>query len=269
MTKIATPKQEYAKSLVLTSPPEHGARVSDARYLLAGNNVFKQDFGAGAKATTMNATISGAVRRCKDLLGYPTRATDQAFGQVLYEYLTGTKKLPLAYQVRRKLRMAQLAKSNTAKFKGCTQALLDAKAGIHESPAGSNLQKYGAWYGFNGVAWCCIAITYWLVAIGGSKWWTRGSFASYVGAVVAAAVAGDRHLSITENPEFGDLVIYEHDEHIEFWVKWVDRAAGTFESVGGNTSSSDGSYNNGGEVGHNTRNVSTPRKVTNFIRVGQ
>ena len=29
-----------------------------------------------------------------------------------------------------------------------------AELGVQEYPAGSNKQKYGVWYGMNGVQWC-------------------------------------------------------------------------------------------------------------------
>lgn len=32
--------------------------------------------------------------------------------------------------------------------------------GVKESPAGSNNQKYGAWYGLNGVPWCAIFVSW-------------------------------------------------------------------------------------------------------------
>ena len=41
--------------------------------------------------------------------------------------------------------------------------------GTHESPAGSNRQKYGVWANLNGVAWCGIFVT-WVFAHAGYDW---------------------------------------------------------------------------------------------------
>lgn len=258
---------EFTKELILASPPEKSDRVGDAQYLLAGNNAFKENFHPGPLDKQMGLQTKGAVVRCKYLLGYPNSIVNGAFGQNLYDFLLGRNKLPFTYKLRRKVREAAAHQVTSAKQKAVAQARADAKAGIHEYPHGSNMQKYGAWYGFNGVAWCCVAITYWLVT-NGNKHWAKGSFASYVGSVVQAARNGERHLALTSNPELGDAVIYEYDKHIEFFIEWVDRTAGKFLAVGGNTSSSDGSYNSGGEVAENTRYIHGHFPVTNFVKIG-
>lgn len=44
------------------------------------------------------------------------------------------------------------------------QAVIDAARedlGYTENPAGSNMTKYGEWYGMNGVPWCVEALCYW------------------------------------------------------------------------------------------------------------
>lgn len=254
---------EFAKPLVLASPPEKGTRPKDARYLLAGNNAFDTDFNPGPSPAAMNPQILAATKRALWLLGYPT-PIGHAFTQDLYDHLSGKTALPKAYKTRRTTRLAHQA---SVKQKGLAAALRDAKARVHESPAGSNHNPYGEWYEMDGVPWCCIAITYWLVVDGGSKDWQRGSFASYVGSVVDAARAGERHLSITTAPEPGDLATYAGDEHIEFFNGW-ETSGHSFHSVGGNTSSSDGSPSNGGIVAENLRYVTGGFPVTAFVRVG-
>lgn len=53
------------------------------------------------------------------------------------------------------------------------EKMMAAEVGVHESPAGSNRQKYGAYFHDNGVAWCAIHICWlfvmmgWLALIGG------------------------------------------------------------------------------------------------------
>lgn len=259
---------EFTKPLVLTSPPETGKRVKDAQTLLHGANAFKENFHPGTIDGVMGPQTAGAIHRAKWFLGYPRRHVNNSMGEVLYNYLKGNKKLPALYAWRRKVRLAAAKKVTASKVKAMEAALVDAANKVQEYPADSNMQKYGAWYGFNGVAWCCIAITYWL-ARAGNKNWQAGSFASYVGAVVDAARSGAHHLAITSAPEKGDLAVYANGEHIEFFIEWINQAEGVFKAVGGNTSSHDGSFNNGGEVAINTRYVHASNfPVTNFIRVG-
>lgn len=45
-------------------------------------------------------------------------------------------------------------------------AMARAQLGVHEDPPRSNRTKYGEWYGFNGVAWCAISLT-WVFAHAG------------------------------------------------------------------------------------------------------
>jgi hypothetical protein len=118
----------------------------------------------------------------------------------------------------------------------------------------------------NGVPWCCIYVTYRLVKAGFDGF-ERGKFASYCGAVVDAARKRERHLALTKEPERGDLVIYNKDEHIEFFVEWVTKNE-SFKAVGGNTSAHDGSKSNGGQVALNTRPVRGNFPATYFVRVG-
>ena len=261
---------EFDIPLMLSTPQEHGQRVKDAQYLLAGNNAFKESFHPGPVDGVMGIQVAGAIWRAKWYLGYPKSEVDKAMGQTLYEYLTGKQKLNAAMLTVRKSRLAAAAKVNTGKAKACEQARTDARAGVHESPAGSNKTKYGVWYGYNGVRWCCIAITYWLVVIGKNVNWKAGSFTASAWEVIDAARHGGHHLALLTDitkAEKGDLVIYENGQHIEFFIEWINKGV-SFRAVGGNTSSSGGSYNNGGEVGENVRYVRGSFPATQFVRVG-
>jgi len=54
-------------------------------------------------------------------------------------------------------------------------------------------------------------------------------------------------LSVTSNPEPGDIVVYTHGQgHIGLFDKWINRVRGEFQTVEGNTSF--GSDSNGGQV---------------------
>ena len=255
---------QYTKPLTLVSPLEKSRRAKDAQYLLAGNNAFKQNFHPGEIDGEFGSMSAAATRRAKLMLGYPMSAVDSAFGQTLYELLLGKRKLTEANLALRAQRLKAEKAQGSAKRKALNAALADAKKGVHER--GNNLTPFGKWYGLDGHPWCAMYVTYRLFHAGFDGF-EQGRFASYCGDVVTAARHGQRHLALTTDPEPGDIVIYNGDEHIEFFVKWLKRGE-TFKAVGGNTSSKDGSPSNGGEVAVNTRSRSGSFRATCFIRVG-
>lgn len=263
---------EFTKPLSLVSPKVEGQKVKDAHWLLSGHNYFKQDFHAGPDDGVYGPQMAGATKRAKDLLGYPTRALDGNFGQLLYQFLLPAtdpqhKPLPKLYKARRMVRMNSIKKSSSVKVQAAKAALLDAKGNVHEDPPGSNNSFFGRWYGLNFNPWCAMYVTYRLF-VAGFKYAQRGVFASYVGSWVEEARRGHRHLALTQHPQFGDLVAYDHDRHIEFFVQWLNPMRGEFQAVGGNTSAHDGSPSNGGEVAINTRYTHGAFPATAFIRVG-
>jgi hypothetical protein len=255
---------EFTNPLHLVSPLEKSDRAKDAQYLLAGNNAFKENYHPGTMDGEFGEMGAAATKRAKLMLGYPMSAVDGAFGQTLYELLTGKKKLDSANQALRDQRIKAQKALGGAKKQALAAALEDAKNGVHET--GTNRTPFGKWYGMDGVAWCAIYVTYRLVHAGFDGF-EQGKFASYCGHVVDAAKNGQRHLALTTEPEPGDIVIYNGDEHIEFFVKWVDKGT-TFKAVGGNTSAHDGSPSNGGEVAVNTRSRTGSFRATSLIRVG-
>ena len=254
----------FASPLRLASPTERSAPGKEAQLVLAGGNVFKQDFHVGTVDGEWGPLSSAATEQAKYYLGYLPKAVDGSFGQQVYDYLTGAEKLPPTFASRRAKRLKELASGGGAKSKAVDAALADAKKGVAETPV--NLTPYGEWYGMNGVPWCCIYVTYRLVKAGFDGF-ERGKFASYCGAVVDAARKRERHLALTKHPERGDLVIYNKDEHIEFFVEWVTKNE-SFKAVGGNTSAHDGSKSNGGQVALNTRPVRGNFPASYFVRVG-
>lgn len=263
---------EFTKPLGLVSPKVEGQKVKDAHWLLSGHNVFGQNFHPGPDDGVFGPQMAGATKRAKDLLGYPMRSVDGHFGQQLYQYLLPAsdskhKKLPVAFRARRTARMAQLRRTSSIKLRALRAALVDAKNAVHESPPGSNNSFFGRWYGLNYNPWCAMYVTYRLV-MAGFKYAKRGEFAAYVGAWVEEARNGHRHLALTHDPEPGDLVAYKVDQHIEFFVKWLNPMRGEFEATGGNTSAHDGSPSNGGECAENVRYVHGSFPATAFIRVG-
>jgi hypothetical protein len=140
--------------------------------------------------------------------------------------------------------------------------------GVKESPAGSNLQKYGEWYGMNGVPWCAI-FTGWAYELAGpSPSFVKGSRYSYVPYVVDDARNGRNGLKTTDDPIPGDLVCYDWQcdtiyDHIGLFERWT--GSGVFNAIEGNTSTTDNS--NGGQVMRRSRYVAGQPTV--FVRVSE
>ncbi|MDP9224624.1 MAG: hypothetical protein M3P18_12370, partial [Actinomycetota bacterium] len=256
---------EFTRPIRLSSPTERSDRVKHAQLVLSGSNAFKQDFHPGTVDGEWGPLSAAAVEQAKYFLGYLQKGVDDSFGQQVYDYLSGGEELPPTFAARRAKRLKELEAGGGAKAKAVEQALADAAKNVSETPV--NLTPFGEWYGMNGVAWCCIYVSYRL-SKAGFDGFERGKFASYCGNVVDAARRRERHLALTKSPERGDLVIYNKDEHIEFFVEWVTKNE-SFRAVGGNTSAHDGSKSNGGQVAVNQRLVRDPRfPATYFIRVG-
>jgi len=138
--------------------------------------------------------------------------------------------------------------------------------GITESPPGTNLQKYGSWYGFNGVPWCAIFVT-WADQTSAvpSSVFKRGSRWSYVPDVVSLARRGIGGLFQTSTPEPGDLVAYDfgRDGQFDHMGVFEDGDALQWTAIEGNTSL--GSNSNGGQVMRRERDLLQANVI--FIKV--
>jgi hypothetical protein len=150
-------------------------------------------------------------------------------------------------------------------------SLAKGQLGIAESPAGSNLQKYGAWYGMNGVPWCAIFTSWaYVQAAEGRETpsFAQGSRYSYVPYIVGDARAGLHELRTVDDPLPGDLVCYDFGgdgvyDHVGLFDHWT--GSNSFEAVEGNTSPQNDV--NGGEVMRRSR--SRTAQVTTFVRAGE
>jgi cell wall-associated NlpC family hydrolase len=139
----------------------------------------------------------------------------------------------------------RLSKSNGQKV----VEVAELEIGVKESPAGSNLNKYGEWFGFNGVPWCAIFVS-WVYHFAGFPFrkmgYTKG-FAS----VILALDYFRKNNQVTSEPKPGDLVFFDWQkdgkfDHIGIFVKWIDQGRDVFETIEGNTSA--GNDSNGGQV---------------------
>lgn len=251
---------EFDDALILTSPPIKGKRVKDAQYLLSGKNAFA---GSSNPIHPYKGKIDGvagpatltAARESKYWLGYPESELYASFGQTLYECLHGLRKLSADYQSRRAERIA-LA-NLTIGHKALNVAL--TQIGVKENPFGSNRQPYGLWYGFNGVPWCAIFVSWCMNEVHHSEW----RYAS-VREAVDDARYNRRGATLVTTPQVGDLMSYTTaegpDEHIAFFASGIDSK--TFNDIGGNTGPID--MSNGGEVLKQVRSYS---QVSHVIRV--
>lgn len=114
-----------------------------------------------------------------------------------------------------------------------------SQLGVHESPADSNRTPYGVWYGFNGVPWCAIFVS-WCIATAGAKGYR---FAS-VAASLSWAKRNGRHTNDFK-PGYVCCKLYTATTGHTGLVEAV-HSDGTVTSIEGNTSSGDD--RNGGVV---------------------
>jgi hypothetical protein len=129
--------------------------------------------------------------------------------------------------------------------------------GVSETPPNSNKQKYGEWFGWNGVAWCAQFVS-WCYASAGYALGNIGYTKGFAGCQSAYS----HFLStkeITTNPQEGDIVLFDWNgdrrfDHVGLFVKWVDDKKDKFETIEGNTSLVNDS--NGGTVMRRVRNKS-------------
>ena len=154
---------QYTKPLLLTTPPMTGQRVVDAQYLLQGNNRHKglAPLKDGYQDGVFGPMTAQATARAKWWCGYPEASCTPVFGQIVYEYLlpmTSSIARPLPEEYKRPGLARIAAAARTPGVKAIEYAV--TQYGYEESPYGSNMQKYGAWYGFNGVPWCAVFESY-------------------------------------------------------------------------------------------------------------
>lgn len=120
-----------------------------------------------------------------------------------------------------------------------------SQSGVFESPENSNRQKYGVWYGWNGVPWCAIYISW--------VFYQAGALNLLGGKTASVRVMADRFRAMGRygaTPRVGALAIYSDYSHISL-VTAV--GIGTLVDISGNTSSGAGSIGNGGVVAEKQR----------------
>lgn len=247
-------------TFILTSPNMTGAGYLQRS--LAGGNHFRKNFRPGEIDGEYGPYTAAAVKRAKYWMGFPENQCTNVAGHTFVELLTGRRKLPPTYVARKNWRAKQAPKQQSIKQAALKEAL--SHDGYVET--GNNNNAFGKWYGMNYAPWCAMFVTYCYI-VAGSKSFKRGERWAYVPYVVTEAQQKDFGLSITPDPEPGDLVCFDWDggvaDHIGMFIKWTDRANGEFLAIEGNTAPTNNS--NGGQVMRRTRRRS---QVEAFVRVG-
>ncbi len=130
------------------------------------------------------------------------------------------------------------------------------EVGQGEIPLNSNKTKYGKWFGFDGVAWCGMFVS-WCYAQAGTPLPKIGFTKGFAGCQTAVAYFR-KNKKTTLNPVAGDIVFFDWNndgrfDHTGIFVKWIT-VGKTFETIEGNTSLTNQS--NGGQVmRRNRKNV--------------
>lgn len=127
-------------------------------------------------------------------------------------------------------------------------AIAGKEVGYAEAPPNSNRTKFGKWFGYNGVAWCAMFVS-WCYAQAGVALPKIGfSMPGFAGCQTAVAYFKAKGLVVAQ-PEPGDIVFYDwnRDGRYDHTGIFIRRVTGNrFEAIEGNTSLSNQS--NGGQV---------------------
>lgn len=131
----------------------------------------------------------------------------------------------------------------------------EKEIGQVEKPTNSNKTKYGKWFGFDGVAWCGMFVS-WVYSTAGFPLPKIGFTKGFAGCQTAVAYF-KKNNQITHKPAAGDIVFFDWNkdsryDHTGIFVKWLND--NEFETIEGNTAV--GNDSNGGQVMRRKRNKS-------------
>lgn len=247
------------RTLHLTTPPMKGEDVTLLQAALK-----RRGYLGDKPDGVFGVHTAQACHRAKYWLGYGK--PDKVGGDLLLAYLQGAKKPSAAMKLRASRRKRAVPK---VPLRASALAWLSGHIGDKENPPGSNRVPWAStWYGVIG-PWCAMSVTRAYVEAG-SQAFRRGSRYAYVPYIVGDAKAGRNNLTVTHDPQPGDLVCYDWDhngvaDHVGLFHSWLDRRYGSFAAVEGNTGI--GNDSNGGEV--MLRKDRNTREVQVFVHVGR
>lgn len=235
-----------------------GGDVAHAQWLLKHNRFGDFLPDAPIDGIYGRHTAQGA-RRAKFWLGYYYTSENERFGAELAGYLSG-KRLPLANRIRRRRRLVAWKRHqlDTRQARAVTLAM----GQIGYSPG--LCSRYSAALGRPCENWCADFISWCQRQVG-----SRFNYA-YVPYIDADASMGRNGLSLTYAPQRGALATFDwnHDgeaDHVEYFIAWISKSAGSFWTVGGNTGSVGGRL--GGQVLHQIRYTSEMWRAGEFVTV--
>ena len=116
-------------------------------------------------------------------------------------------------------------------------AIAEKEIGYTETPANSNKTKFGKWFGFDGVAWCGMFVS-WCYDKAGFPLGNVGFSKGFAGCQTAVAHYKKKN-KVTTKPVQGDIVFFDWNgdgrfDHTGIFVKDIDGKS--FETIEGNTS---------------------------------
>jgi CHAP domain len=276
---IAFPRPLYAPDWQAQPSPADGPDVEAYKRAVSRlgrwpwqtfNEVYTNDFAHGTSGNVGETGIAGYQRQEPEL-DDTGNVSERLFNLLMRSLVPPC--LPHANEYGMDGRALDLLKEankhtpgNSTRERALNAAI--GQVGYVESPNGSNNNKYGAWYGMNGVPWCAIFCTWCFEeGAGGADAFAKGSYYSYVPYVVSDARNGRRGLSVTSTPKPGDLVCYDwgYDGTFDHIGIFKSGSSYEFHAIEGNTST--GNQSNGGQVMDRVRFAGDASMV--FVRVAE
>ena len=243
------------RTLVLTSPHMTGDDVKYAQRVLKKHGGYYEGKADGE----YGPLTAQAAYRAQYWMGYTT--PKQTFGTALEKLLLGQAK-PSGAQQKRIAERKKAASSKPLREKAL--AAMGKFVGLTEVPPGSNhVPEINSWWGGGDVAWCARSVSKAYITAG-SKSFVRGRNYEYVPTIVGDARAGRNNLTVTLDPQPGDLVCFDWDgsnfrtgeNHVGMFLSGT---SGRFKTIEGNVDSCCG-Y-------HDRTSRSAPHVV--FVHVGK
>lgn len=140
--------------------------------------------------------------------------------------------------------------------------------GTTENPKGSNKTIYGKWFGFDGVAWCCMFVCWIFVRQAGVKLNVNKNDKGFAHTryIIEYAI---KHNLFTDNPKPGDIVMLDFKkdtwiDHIGIFKEFVPGTKSAMIYEGNTSSDAKGSQDNGDGVYLKKRE---PKFIHKYINV--
>ncbi len=145
--------------------------------------------------------------------------------------------------------------------------IAEAEIGTKESPANSNKQKYGEWYGWNGQPWCAIFVS-WVYHMAGYALPAIQHKTGFAYCPYMVIYARKKKL-VTLDPQPGDIVMFDWNadgksDHTGIFKRWLNDSKTEFECIEGNTSPR--SDSNGGAVMLRRRELTQVACFVNILK---